>query len=63
MSEEGTVHKRDHGTLMIPKKPEIIMRLQSGKMIEAMASYNVESSMVQRNTRNHYYHFWHQVKL
>ena len=36
MSKQGTACKRKHVTLTIPKKPEIIRKLQSGKTEERL---------------------------
>jgi len=47
MSKQGTAGKRTHGTLTVPQKCEIIMRLESGdNWREVMASYNIELSTI-----------------
>jgi hypothetical protein len=51
MSKQGTVGKRNHVTLMIPQKVEIVRKPEIGKnRIMVMASYNTGLStiMIQR---------------
>jgi len=47
ISKQGTAGKWKHVTLMIPWKPEIIMRAESGEnQQKVMASYNVRLSTI-----------------